>query len=62
MNEGIFILILVLLTIAYWVTPIVLIIVGLANLKSKPDRAKNLLIAGTVMLVVGIGFCGSLYF
>lgn len=62
MIDGTFILILIFLTIAYWITPIVFIIVGLATLKSKPDRAKNLLIAGTVMFVVGVGFCGSLYF
>lgn len=56
--EGI--LLLVFLTICYWLTPLVLIIVGLTRLKSKPENAKKLLIIAAIMLVVGIGFCGIL--
>lgn len=54
------ILFLIFLTICYWLTPLVLIIVGLTRLKSKPENAKTLLIIAAIMLVVGIGFCGIL--
>lgn len=56
--EGI--LLLIFLTICYWLTPLVLIFVGLTRLKSKPENAKTLLIIAAIMLVVGIGFCGTL--
>ena len=51
---------LILLTIMYWLTPIILIIVGLAQLNSNPKSAKTNLIIAAVMLTVGFGFCGLL--
>ena len=54
------ILILIFITIMYWLTPIILIIVGLTQLKSNPKSAKTNLIIAAVMLTVGFGFCGLL--
>lgn len=54
--EGI--LFLIFLTICYWLIPLVLIVVGLTRLKSRPENAKTLLIIAAVMLIVGLGFCG----
>jgi hypothetical protein len=53
-------MILILLIIMYWLTPILLIIVGLTQLKSNPKSAKTNLIIAAVMLTVGFGFCGLL--
>ncbi|MCF6140404.1 hypothetical protein L1S34_03825 [Flavobacterium sp. K77] len=58
--EGIMILMLILIVFGYWLTPLILIILGLTRLKSKPENAKNLFIISVVMLVVGAGFCGVL--
>lgn len=54
----IMILLLIIIVFGYWLTPLVLIILGLTRLKSKPENAKTLLIISAVMLVVGAGFCG----
>lgn len=56
--EGI--LILIVLTIAYWLTPLILIVIALTRLKSRPENAKVLFIVSAIMLTVGIGFCGFL--
>lgn len=53
------ILVLIILTIGYWLTPLILIVLGLIKLKSKPNRAKNQIIIGVIMLIIGLGFCGS---
>lgn len=58
--EGLVITLLLLGVAAYWITPIVLLIIGLSRLKSKPENAKTLLIISAVMLVVGIGVCGAM--
>ena len=54
------ILLLMIALITYWVTPLVLLVIGLTRLRSRPENAKKLLIGAAVMLVVGIGFCGML--
>lgn len=54
------ILLLILIVFGYWLIPLILIILGLTRLKSKPENAKNLLIISVVMLAVGAGFCGVL--
>ena len=46
--------------ILLWLIPIVLIIIGLVLLKSKPRTAKILLIIGGIWLLIGLGFCGSM--
>jgi hypothetical protein len=58
MDGGLAILFLIIITFAYWLTPIILIIKGLSTLKSNPEKAKMLLIIAATMLVIGIGFCG----
>jgi hypothetical protein len=57
MNGIIFLIGLVLL---YWLIPISLLIVGLVRLKSRPENAKKLLIAASILLLVGAGVCGAL--
>jgi hypothetical protein len=53
-------MVLMFIIIMYWLSPIILIILGLTQLKSNPKSAKiNLIIAG-VMLTIGFGFCGLL--
>ncbi|MEC7265602.1 MAG: hypothetical protein VXW38_17800 [Bacteroidota bacterium] len=54
------ILLLFLLLIVYWLTPILLFIIGIVKLKSKPKTAKILFIVAAVMLVVGFGVCGAM--
>jgi hypothetical protein len=56
--EGIMILLLIIIVIAYWLTPLILIILGITRLKSKPENAKMLFIISAIMLIVGAGFCG----
>lgn len=58
--EGILIIALILGVFIYWMTPLILLILGLIRLKSKPENAKKLLIIAATMLVVGAGFCGVL--
>lgn len=57
---GIMIILLIIIVIGYWLTPLILIILGLSRLKSKPENAKILLIISALMLLVGVGFCGGL--
>lgn len=45
---------------AYWITPVVLIILGLIRRKAKPENAKKLFIVAAIMLLVGTGFCSML--
>lgn len=52
--------ILILLVFIYWLTPLILIIIGATTFKSKPKSAKVLFIIAGTMLVVGLGFCGLL--
>lgn len=58
--EGLLLLVLLLLLAAYWLTPFLLIILGVVRMKSRPDNAKKLFLISVVMLLVGIGFCGVL--
>ena len=57
MNGIIFLIGLVLL---YWLIPISLLIVGFVLLKYRPENAKKLLIAASILLLVGAGVCGAL--
>lgn len=54
----IMILLLIIIVFGYWLTPLILIILGLTRLKSRPENAKTLLVISAVMLIVGAGFCG----
>lgn len=58
--EGTGILLLLLFVSAYWITPIILIIVGIVRLKKKPENAKKLFIIASVMFLVGGGVCSFL--
>lgn len=58
--EGGAITLLLILIFLYWLTPLVLIIVGLVKWRSKPRTAKICLIVAGIMLLVGLGFCGIL--
>jgi len=51
---------LIFLVLLYWLIPIILLIVGLVRLKSRPESAKKLLIAAGILLLVGAGVCGAL--
>ncbi len=50
--------ILFVLALLYWITPIVLFIIGLIRIRSRPEFAKKLLIAAGIMFLVGVGVCG----
>jgi hypothetical protein len=39
---------------------IIMLIIGLARLKTKPESAKTLLIISTIYFIIGGGICGSL--
>jgi hypothetical protein len=53
---------LIFLVLLYWLIPIILLIVGLVRIKSRPENAKKLLIAAGVLLLVGAGVCGAILF
>lgn len=44
----------------FWITPIIMLIVGIARLKSRPKNAKTLLIISGIWLIVGVGACGAM--
>ena len=46
--------------VLYWLIPIILIIVGLVRIRSRPENAKKLLIVAGILLLVGAGVCGAL--
>ncbi len=52
--------VLLFLLFLFWATPIIMLIIGLTRLKSRPKNAKNLIIIAGVWLVVGVGACGSM--
>lgn len=56
------IILLILAVIGYWTTPLILTIIGLTRLKSRPENAKMLLIIAAVMLVIGVGVCGAILY
>jgi hypothetical protein len=58
MNGMIYLLIF--LVVLYWLIPIILIIVGLVRIRSRPENAKKLLIVAGILLLVGAGVCGAL--
>ena len=58
--EVIFIVLLIILVIGFWLTPLILIILGLTRFKSRPENAKKLFIISGIMILVGVGFCGVL--
>jgi hypothetical protein len=51
---------LIFLVLLYWLIPIILLIVGLVRIKSKPENAKKLLIVAGIFFLVGAGICGAL--
>lgn len=40
---------------------IIMLILGLSRLKSRPDNAKKLLIASGIYFLIGLGICGSMF-
>jgi hypothetical protein len=57
--EGLVFLIITIYLISQ-IPAIVLLILGLRRLKSRPENAKKLLIAAGVYLLIGSGICGVL--
>jgi len=55
-----FLTLLLALLFLYWLTPLVLTIIGLIKWRSKPQAAKNYLIIAAIMLVIGAAVCGVL--
>lgn len=51
---------LVVLAFLFWAIPIVMLIIGLIRLRSKPNRGKRLMIIAGIWLLAGLGFCASL--
>jgi hypothetical protein len=51
---------LIFLVLLYWLLPIILLIVGLVRIKSRPENAKKLLIAAGILFLIGAGVCGAL--
>ncbi len=57
--EGILAMIIILYLIAH-IPAIIMLIIGLRRLKSKPESAKKLLIIAGIYFLIGGGICGSL--
>ncbi|MFK7773347.1 MAG: hypothetical protein AB8F94_14460 [Saprospiraceae bacterium] len=53
--------ILVFIIAMLWLIPIVMLIIGIAQLKTKPRRSKILMIIAGIWLIIGLGVCGSMY-
>jgi hypothetical protein len=51
---------LILLVALYWLLTIILLIIGLWRIRSRPENAKKLLIGSGIMILVGAGICGAL--
>lgn len=58
-EQGVIFILLAALAI-YWITPFILLIVAAFMYRSNPTRAKNFMVTALIMLLVGIGVCGSL--
>ncbi len=52
--------ILVFIIAMLWLVPIVMLIIGIAQLKKHPKRSKTLMIIAGIWLIIGLGFCGSM--
>lgn len=52
--------ILILAVALYWLSILIILIMGLVRLKSKPKSAKKMLILAGIMFLVGAGFCGMM--
>lgn len=46
----------------FWLIPVIMLIVGLTRLKSRPKNAKTLIIIAGVWLVIGGGACGAMMY
>lgn len=57
--EGIFVLVLIIYLVCH-IPAIIMLIVGLVRLKSKPENAKKLLIAAGIYFLIGAGICGMM--
>ncbi len=57
-EEGVIFILLAALAL-YWITPFILLIVATFMYRSNPKRAKHFMVTALIMLLVGIGVCGS---
>lgn len=58
--EGILLLIIIVYLVCH-LPAIILLIVGLVRLRSRPENAKKLLIAAIIYFMIGGGICGSMF-
>ena len=61
-GSGIILFGLFLLTALAWIIPIVMLIVGLVRLKTRPKHAKTLIIVSGIWLLAGAGFCATVIY
>lgn len=47
------------LTLLFWITPVILFLNGLEQLKTKPGKAKIMMIVSGIWLLIGLGCCGA---
>lgn len=57
--KGILFLVIIIYLVCH-IPAIILLILGLIRLKSKPENAKKLLIAAGIYFLIGGGICGAL--
>jgi membrane-bound ClpP family serine protease len=57
--EGVLLLIIGIYLVCH-IPAIILLILGLTRMKSRPENAKKLLIAAGIYFLIGAGVCGSL--
>jgi len=52
---------LILLVLFFWLSPMIMILVGAIQLRKNPAKAKKIIIVAGIWLLIGFGFCGGMF-
>ena len=59
--EGGYLSVIIIFYLVFHLPAIILLVVGLTRLKSRPENAKKLLIGAGIYFLIGGGICGSMF-
>ncbi|MGB1243234.1 MAG: hypothetical protein ACPG49_11975 [Chitinophagales bacterium] len=51
---------LIVLLLLFWLTPMIMIFIGAIQMRKNPPKAKKIIIAAGIWLLIGFGGCGLL--